>query len=233
MSTTTFVCKTPIAITADASIFTGDIIAAPVEYSISLNYPINTFFSESTYQDNVNGVNVSLNSTVNLSDESASLSATSGVNGNGILSGTTRDVGQRLVEVLAIKLFGNARARAALANETTIESTVVSVGSALQADKLDIFNEYAALDRTDNENNVDGPKPFNFLVGDSFEFRLLLSSTASGTDGAPSANYLTPGAAVGSYSVNGTPTQATSFNTSTGVLTDCPISLTVTLTEAV
>jgi hypothetical protein len=227
---TTFVLNTPIDLTANASVYTGNIGEVMREYDIEISVSQEDLFATRTYQDSGDAVLLDITSAHELKGYNASLTANDLVNGTGILSGTSRTVGDRLVEILAIKLFGNARARAALANETAIAATSVIVNSALVAEAHHIFNEYAALDRTDNENNVDGPKTFNFQ-GDQFQFHIRLSSTVSGTDASNEAGtqepaYLVPGSAVGTLN----DVAATSFNTSTRELTHCPITLRVNVT---
>jgi hypothetical protein len=85
----------------------------------------------------------------------------------GIL-GTGTTIGTRVLEILALKIFGHARARAAIANDSDIVAGIASdlanhVQNVVTAHRNDIFNQYVQQDLAElNANDVDAPVSFNF-----------------------------------------------------------------------
>ena len=109
------------------------------------------------------------------------VSATTGYNNIGILGGKTTvqslgmqglenglDFGTRVLEILAIKIFGHARARSAISNDTTITSNIKENLSnhfinVINKYKYSIFNQYVQTDNPNiNTDDITAPVEFNF-----------------------------------------------------------------------
>ncbi len=106
-------------------------------------------------------------------------------------TGSNKLLGLRFLEVVATKVFGHARARAAIENDqdfyknstgSLIKQISDGVQSGFNTKKDDIFNMYVSYDRVeDNKNDdVNVPSDFNFQ-GTTWEFPICLKSTLVGT----------------------------------------------------
>jgi hypothetical protein len=117
----------------------------------------------------------------------------------GTLSPGENRLGLRFLEVVATKVFGHAKARAAIANDTDFYRPLSSAGSMIEqiAYGMDnavinfrntIFNMYVAYDRIqlNNENDVDQVVNFNF-ENTIFEFPIKFRSFIQ-DDGSDNAN---------------------------------------------
>jgi hypothetical protein len=77
-------------------------------------------------------------------------------------------LGDRLLEIIALKIFGNAEARAAIVNDTEFTSdselnTIISsFTNSLSTDQNFIFSQYVALGRISNTANELVSQNFNF-----------------------------------------------------------------------
>lgn len=142
---------------------------------------------------------------VQISSSMSDVTSRSAVYGT-LLSGEKR-LGLRFLEVVATKVFGHAKARAAIANDSdfyrpdAVSSSIINqvaqgMDSALTTLKNDIFNMYVGYDRvqlntadladpTSQHNDVDGFVNFNF-ENTNWEFPINFHSTVldDGTDGA-------------------------------------------------
>ena len=94
-------------------------------------------------------------------------------NDNGIETYTSFNT--RILEILALKIFGHARARAAISNDTELTIGIQSnlqnhIISVLNTHGQDIFNQYVNQDLPElNQNDINQPVNFNFQ-NDVFSF---------------------------------------------------------------
>jgi hypothetical protein len=127
-------------------------------------------------------------------------------------------LGLRFLEVVATKVFGHAKARAAIANDTEfyldrsvaaslINQIASGINNSLVNRKLDIFNVYVTYDRvqlnvnTNNENgefnaDAEANKLFNFDTT-SWEFPIYFDSTVANNNGVANLDLLNNGPNVG------------------------------------
>jgi hypothetical protein len=100
-------------------------------------------------------------------------------------------LGLRFLEVVATKIFGHARARAAIENDqefykntagSLIKQISDGVQSGFNSKKNDIFNMYVSFDRIEDNKNDDVNAPCNFnFQHTSWEFPICLKSTLVGS----------------------------------------------------
>lgn len=136
------------------------------------------------------------NSTVALSRASTSL---------GMELKAIESIGDRLLEIVAIKLFGDASARAAIVNDseftsnTTLESIVNDANSSIfksfNQDANHVFNGYVALNRITSSDDVN-----NYV---NFNFNNLIMEVPFWLNGQVSANLNGPSNVGGNTIVNG------------------------------
>lgn len=212
------------------------------EYHITLDSSVaHSFFEKAQYKqtternDAYEVDNITLSDTANIAENEATMTHVGVTASMGIKSGNL-PVGDRIVEILALKLFGNARAKAAIANDTVIASTPWK--SALEivfdADRNLIFEQYVGLDRIETPADGNGEyndtsdwQNFNFS-GITFEIPVHLSLGDIVADGneagsnAPSSSTLSTAAKTG-------PVYGSSTSIVNGKLNDCPIKLTLTI----
>lgn len=171
------------------------------EYVIELASDVaHSFFQTARYQqtternDSYNVDYITLGAAAEIGENMSSLTNTTtyGEAAMGIASASL-PVGDRIVEILALKLFGNARAKAAISNDSAIASTVWRgpLETVFNADRNLIFEQYVGLDRIQNPannqsgyNDTNGWANFNF-GGITFEIPVHLtlgSVTADGND---------------------------------------------------
>lgn len=126
-----------------------------------------------------------------------------------LLSNTDNLFGLRFLEITATKIFGHAKARAAISNDTDFYIPYSSAGSiiqqvsdginnSLQNKKLELFNAYVNYDRitTNPNNDVDVPVNFNFS-DTNWEFPIYFVSTINTTSTNVNMSYLNNGPYVG------------------------------------
>lgn len=133
------------------------------------------------------------------------------------LVGTEQPLGLRFLEIVATKVFGHAKARAAIANDTEfyrgydvsgsiIKQLADGITGAVQNKKHDVFNAYIAYDRIELNPKVDvgADATFNF-DNTNWEFPIYFRSTIADVAGADaSMDLLNNGPSVGGSSlVNG------------------------------
>ena len=143
------------------------------DYVIDFSGVFNEMFNVKTYQQNsanadLYDVDLTINRTyvegmanaTTMVEEQASLNV-------GILQ-SSQTLGTRVLEVLALKIFGHARARAAIANDNEIVVGLASdlanhVQAVVTSHRNDIFNQYVQQDLAElNANDMDTPVSFNF-----------------------------------------------------------------------
>ena len=154
------------------------------DYVISLNnYILADLFDTKTYQQNINDIdNVDINFVINQSIFNDSFNSTSMSTTRSLINGVeqTTDIGTRILEILALKIFGHAKARAAIANDSDIIDNLSSqlynhFNNVVQNHKYDIFNQYVNYDFPDlNANDSLITQDFNF-DNDIISFPGLLS----------------------------------------------------------
>lgn len=165
------------------------VAAAPTfEYEYTLTVDLgtqstNAIFSSRTYQQSASDANAyDIDLTINTTQFDIDLRAgaktttvaEAGITSLGIDPNDT-SFGQRLLEIVAIKIFGHAKARAAIENDTEFTGAALiqkfqsSLQEAIDTDRNLIFGQYVNLDRVqsdanDNEghNDVDTATDFNF-----------------------------------------------------------------------
>jgi hypothetical protein len=194
----------------------------------SLNSLFNTrFFKQTTnVQNSSDEEKVDINLTINritldnllISDTSTSQGQISGYKGidTGILS-DEKKISLRLLEIIAIKIFGHAKARAAIANDkqfydndsisgSVIHQIITGLDSSIKNRKFDIFNQYVHDDRIqlNVDNDVDQNVNFNFSGSDIYIPMYFTTSLdqVSNTMGLQNG----PGTVGGSLFKNGTVT---------------------------
>jgi hypothetical protein len=95
----------------------------------------------------------------------------------GFLTGAEKQVGLRFLEVAAMKIFGHAKARAAISNdkdfyrgddvaESLVHQMITGLQASINTKKHDIFNQYVRDDRIEiaNTNDVDVNVNFNLAL---------------------------------------------------------------------
>jgi hypothetical protein len=170
------------------------------DYDIQVNLTQAELFEVATYRQPANEPNnftTTLTVGVNnvdsqLNDTAMSPNGTTPCVGRGIVASDS--AGARLLEVLAIKIFGHAKARAAIENDTVITARQSEIASKLavsfNTDRNLIFNQYVNLDRVElnahnvnDYNDVDADRTYNFS-GLSFEVPLrVVGSVDTGASG--------------------------------------------------
>ena len=143
------------------------------DYILDISGVLNDMFNTKTYQQNsedANLYNVSLvvnaDYVVNMTANTNMVNSASNL-ATGIV-GSNTTVGTRVLEILALKIFGHARARAAIANDSDIVAGIASdlanhVQNVVSAHRNDIFNQYVQQDLAElSANDVNEPVSFNF-----------------------------------------------------------------------
>ena len=185
MSSVEFFFNEAFTIAANANLFAQNV--TPVnqnayDYIFTFAGDLNDFFSTRTYQQNaadINEVNIVLNlNTTFFNGASTAYNDTNAISTSGCsTTGFTvsTDFNTRVLEVLAMKIFGHGRARAAIANDTTIVAPIQynlanHIQNVLNTHKHDIFNQYVQTDNPKiNANDVNTTVDFNF-AGDVLSF---------------------------------------------------------------
>jgi hypothetical protein len=149
------------------------------DYVLQINMEMNNImFSTKTYQknsinNNIYDINLILNQDNfnNYYNNAKLIQGNINANILGINNTTTFD--NRILEILALKIFGHARARAPISNDTDIYANVKNslfnhINNTIQSHKNDIFNEYNTLGLVETDPN-EPFKIFNFnFINDSF-----------------------------------------------------------------
>jgi lipoprotein signal peptidase len=220
----------------DLLIFNESADLKQFEYHITIPAALSNFFDQHRYRQTTDTNNayevdhITLGDGGEIRNELSSL-VTGSLNpaGAGIRPGFGLTVGERIVEILALKLFGNARAKAAIANDTEITQT--SWKSPLEhvfnTDRNLIFEQYVGLDRVEPESNnvypeyndTDNWQTFNFS---DLTFVVPVHLSLLAMDDDDRSGTLLPQAKTG-------PKYGETTQLVDGVLTNCPLKLTLTI----
>lgn len=102
----------------------------------------------------------------------------------------------RLLEIMALQIFGHAKARAAIANDESFRTSADTIQAFLsgefdnQSIRNDFFEQYVQLDRVDlNANDVNGVVDFN-LADSQISFIAMLKGKVLDTDTAGDVNQV-------------------------------------------
>lgn len=146
------------------------------DYIITINGSLNCLFSKKSYQQNpadMNNVIVNFeinNNYYNNYYVTSTISTATNALINGVLAEEC-EFDTRVLEILALKIFGHARARAAISNDTDIIHDLQNefynhINNVVQNHKYDIFNQYVQLDNPQmRKNDVNRSVNFNFTNG--------------------------------------------------------------------
>lgn len=158
---------------------------------VSINLVVNTSFLHSSVfnADQTSVYYRGLNGSNNASDFLGL--DTINVSGDGLTqSGSEKHLGFRLLEMSALKMFKNAKARAVIKNDTAFnEGTITNVHdsnplyqslssqiqSAFETNKHEIFNQYINTGRYPASPDATGTIPFNFTQM-NFQIKLVYDS---------------------------------------------------------
>ena len=174
----------------DAAIDYAAPVSQSVDYIIMMNSNTLSLLS-GTYVQNSNNVDdilITLALNKDCLNNADSVSDVAGLS-HGVFSLNTT-LGEELLEIMAIKIFGNTKTRAAIKNDTAFlsydlrNSLSDSINIAISADKHHIFNQYVLSNQYKNQdlNDVNnGPVPFNF-TGLALNVPFYLKGTLNGSD---------------------------------------------------
>ena len=198
----------PFGINANAAIYAEpptNVSLAQIDFVIKLTGQLNDYFNTRTYQQNdidINLVNINLTLNEDFYNDFGYLNTrmTLGFysfNDNGIENITSFDT--RILEILALKIFGHARARSAISNDTDIIYGIKTnlkdhIQNVLTNSSQAIFNQYVNQDLPElNQNDVTQAISFNFendvfsfpgfLVGSLIDKQNLSNSLLNGVTG--------------------------------------------------
>lgn len=146
------------------------------DYIITINGSLNCLFAKKTYQQNQDDMNnVIVNFEINNNYyNNYYITSTISTTTNALTSGVLVEECEfdtRVLEILALKIFGHARARAAISNDIDIIHDLQNefynhINNVIQIHKYDIFNQYVQLDNPQmRRNDVNRPANFNFTNG--------------------------------------------------------------------
>lgn len=230
-----FFVNSPFTVTQNASLYAQTSVTNDTDYDYILSININAdswasmnalfnmrnFVQNSAVQNTSGENSYDVNLSANLSALNSLLHSTNAVeisstktqvSGNSAYSTLTAGqklLGLRFLEVVATKVFGHAKARAAIANDSDFYRPLANAGSlinqiatgmntALGTKKNDIFNAYVAYDRVqdNNTNDVDVPASFNF-ENTNWEFPIYFESQIQDIGADASMGELNNGPNVG------------------------------------
>jgi hypothetical protein len=188
--------SSPLTINQETSIYSYNAASSGYDYILEINTQsltnssdITTLFQTATFQQNAfnsNDVDISLSispSLINPHINSQIVSIIQGastVNFGSFSGGDEKRLGDRLVEIVAHKIFGHAQARAAINNDNDFyrydDNLWNHLSDTVSTDSFarNLFNQYVALDRITNVDDVNTPVLFNF-DGLTLDFPLYLS----------------------------------------------------------
>lgn len=151
-----------------------------------------------------------LHTFLNTNTVSSLAGTNSGIITAGILDGQ-HQLGLRLLEVLAIKVFGHGQARAAIANDTDFylnsltQTFADSINTALATDINLIFNQYVQLDRIQiaNDNGFLVNDAYGYVNFDFTNMDFVLPVRLTGSLDSTASVILNEGPAVGGNTLSG------------------------------
>lgn len=237
-----FFVNSPFNVTQNAQIYSVTVTTNANQYDYILGINVtaagwtsmndlfaNKHFIQNSSAQNTNGennVDISLDANIaainallygsNAVSISSDMSNVSGHAAYTTLTAGDKLVGLRFLEVVATKVFGHAKARAAIANDTEFYSnangSIIAqiadgINNAISTKKSDIFNAYVAYDRVEenvntnnasNEFNADAEanKTFNF-ADTNWEFPIYFLSTVDDNNSNADLSLLNNGPNVG------------------------------------
>jgi len=179
----------------DTTVDQAPATAYSVDYKLTLHsVDLNTVFPL-TFQQNsidVNAVDVTLNRSPASNAAMVALVAAAkntwalasnaaGVVSSGITAGVTLPLATRLLEVVALRVFGHAAARAAFRNDTAFQTSVDEqlpnkIYNALNNKRNDLFGAYVNDDRIKNEDDMNNSINMNLA---NFNMQFIVSITGS------------------------------------------------------
>lgn len=204
----TYFVNSPFAVNQNTSVYAQNVLDTNYyDYIMTANISsiwsnnMNTLFNTRSFQEdtiNMNKYNVYLDTNADaidslLSNNTIMLTSTNSeitsANAYNTLDNAPRPLGLRFLEIIATKVFGHAKARAAIANDSDFYKRNNITGSVMQQitkgihnavvnKRNEIFNMYVAYDRIQDNNNDDvyTTSTFNFANTEwSFPFRLGVS----------------------------------------------------------
>ena len=203
-----FFFDSPFGINANTAIYAEpptNVSLAQIDFVIKLTGQLNDYFNTRTYQQNsidINLVNINLTLNNDFYNNFGYLNTNMSLgfysfNNNGIENLTSFDT--RILEILALKIFGHARARSAISNDTDIVAGVKAnlrnhIQNVLTNSAQSIFNQYVNQDLPElNQNDINQPVSFNFendilsfpgfIVGSLMDKQNLSNSLLNGVSG--------------------------------------------------
>ena len=196
----------------DTSIdYTGP-VSHNVDYLIMMNYPTPYILKGNYVQNAVDATVVDINMSIMYVDVLQYVDSVTSV-GNTVTHGnfsTNTDLGEVLLEILAIKIFGNTKTRAAINNDNKFVGYYLgyladSINIAINADKHHIFNQYVFTNMYSAQNLNDvtnGPVPFNFFPL-ALNIPVYLTGSVKGSANTVISDYNGPTSVNGSLVHNG------------------------------
>ena len=171
-------------------------------FSMNCGTSLNSLFSSRNYKQNsINAQNVDISLIINQTYAATLftnlVNVAGGTAGNftGISENNPVSFSQRLLEMAALKIFGHAKARAAIANETSfngLESVVIShISSSFLIDSIknNFFEQYVTTRKIQfNQNDVDQYVDFNL---DSSQIFIYGNLNGKVCDATPLTNSTT------------------------------------------
>jgi hypothetical protein len=223
-----FTLRTPLGVNTNLSVYEQAYQFQNTNYVVFINVGnMANLFTNASYQDFLNQVNVNITvnqawAFENVFNTGASVLYRGGTgaseNANGVeklmynnasgqnaVISTNRSLGFRLLEIAAVNIFNNAKARAAIANDTDfINGTVIDrsssvpnswiynslsnqLATAFNTDKFNIFNQYVNTSRYNT--SVDSNQFVNFNFKNSnVQVLLTFNTNTVGTEGSYSGS---------------------------------------------
>lgn len=236
MSSDSFFINNPFIISQNAQIYSETLTSTTSNYDYILSINIregpfttpNSLFNTRTYQQNVGNQNnpgenlVDINLAINTDMLNLILYSVNSVNisstmnnviqqpaYNTLITSSDQLLGLRFLEISATKIFGHAKARAAIANDTDFYLPYSSSGSLIQQisdginnsivnKKLDIFNYYVTYDRIELNPNNDAISPINFNFDNTnWEFPIYYTTVIGNNNSGANLSLLSNGPNVG------------------------------------
>lgn len=212
-STSSFTLQSGLSVSSTVNIYDQAYSGTASNYVVFVNIgDFSTFFANASYEDYLNTVNINLtidnaqvNSLLNTCIASVFYRGSAGASDLGCgleklsydgttFTSTKNTLGYRLLELAALQIFNNGKARAAISNDTDyINGTITDSAhdnkalytsitnqlyNAFVNDKFNIFNQYVNTGRYENSNDYGVYKNFNF-TGVNIQVLLTFAGTVN------------------------------------------------------
>ena len=195
-------------ITQDAELFVMDISSISnkkYHWLINCGNTLNDMFTTKTYTESgTNNEEYNIVLTINNTQVESWLTSTPGLtyeatgtstNDQGI-EATASNFNFRLLEMVALEIFGHAKARAAIGNDQAFSNYENVVSGHLynsftdnQTLRNEFFEQYVQLDRSElNGNDVDGTLNFNLANASFYVFGFLSGNVLDATNSTVTSN---------------------------------------------